>query len=176
MSCLHKKNRTEQRNHQGYSQCWPSWGGWNRELLILLSTGVLLLGLQWIMVTQGKDEVPAIKCGIDKAIGLVDDDLAVTPMLDCQRFVACVSIICIADSRFCWGWIWLAVCSDVVWKAQWMCGVSPAPCNNLQPWTYFATATRWTCLLSLQWLLLKSCTGVRVLHFWSVIHGFWKAT
>ena len=76
-------------------------GGTVNSLCYSAQVCCLLLGLQWIMVTQGKDEVPAIKCGIDKAIGLVDDDLAVTPMLDCQRFVACVSIICIADSRFC---------------------------------------------------------------------------
>jgi hypothetical protein len=56
------------------------------------------------MVTPGEGEqVPVIKCGIDKAICLVNDDLAVVPMLDCQRFVACVAIICITDSRFCRG-------------------------------------------------------------------------
>lgn len=48
---------------------------------------MLLLGQQRGIVTPGEDEFLAIKHGTDKARGLVEDDVAVAPMLDCQRLL-----------------------------------------------------------------------------------------
>ncbi len=53
ISCFTNKYGLEQRNYWGHTQCWASWSGKIRALCILLSTDVLLWGLQRKKVILG---------------------------------------------------------------------------------------------------------------------------